>query len=192
MKIALCGAGSTGKTTLALAIIEDPEIKKIGMKTLDVDARSMIGSMGHKCIDSMSVQERRTFEINYIEKKIQIEHNQNNYITQRSFADPASYWVVRDAAGESDDFKAPIVERCKNLSKVYDLHIFLPFGLIPYENDGWRSSDVSQFYAVSNQIEHFLKVWNIDYLRIETGNFTERVRIVKKYILDKYAEEHDG
>ena len=115
--------------------------------------------------------------------KIQLERNETNYITQRSFVDSAAYWIVRDAVDEPSSFKEPFVEKCKSLTKLYDGHIFLPFGQIPLEHDGYRSNDIEQFYRVSNAIESYLQLWNIDYCHIDTGNMNDRIEQAIEYIL---------
>ncbi len=189
MRIALCGSSSTGKTTLVNCLLQDPAIQSLHLKTIDVDARSILRSMGNKNIDMLTPAQSRVFQKRYINEKIKIEENETNYITQRSFVDAAAYWTVRDSANGDPFENKEIIQLCSSCAQRYDLHIFLPFGQIPIEDDGYRSHNIKQYEDVSKAIESYLQKWKINYLRISTGDLQERIREAKNYILSNSIGE---
>lgn len=183
MRIAICGAGSTGKTTLSKKLLDEPLIKQLNLKSIDVDARRIIDAMHHMNIDNMTCEERIAFQREYAATKIALEENETDYITQRSFVDIAAYWVVRDAVNETIQFKQEMIDLCRKWAMRYDKHIFIPFGQIPIEFDGYRSLDTAQYYAVSEKIEWYLNEWKIGYHRISSANLCQRIESAKAYIL---------
>lgn len=184
MRIALCGAGSTGKTTLVCRLLEDPEIKALGFVRCNVDARKLIDDFG-KPFDSYSQKEYQEFQRKYVEIKSKIETNKDNFITDRSFVDSAAYWLTRDAAGESNNIVEPFLSYCREKSNAYDLHVFCPTGIINVEQDGYRTNDLLQYQLVSDNIKKCLISWKLEYIELSFKNLDERVRTVKEIILKK-------
>lgn len=152
------------------------------MARLNVDARRLIRDMGYYNIDQIPPQQRRNFQMQYLEEKIKMESAVNDFITERSFIDIATYWVLRDAVDESDAIKNQVVNTCRLLAKSYDLHFFLPFGTIPFDDDGYRSRNMKHHQEVSDQILSYLKNWNLKYISIETGNINDRIGIATEAI----------
>lgn len=182
MKIAIVGSSSVGKTTLAKAIVSAEEA--LNLSYLNADARRLIANLGYKNIDDIPQSQRQLFQLKYLDEKIQLEENMDNYISDRSYVDIAAYWVIRDAIDEPESRKETMVERCKILAQHYDLHIFLPFGIIPFEYDGYRSKNIKQDQQISNQILCFLEKWKLDYIIINEIDFSKRLKIA----VDKIRE----
>ena len=188
MRIAFCGVGSTGKTTLANNLLLDPQIKELRLKEINVDARKMLLEHGYHCIDDMTSHELQSFQRQYIYEKIKLENNEDNYLTQRSFVDAAAYWTVRDAVEEKQSLINEIVDLCKVNAVRYDIHIFIPFGQIPLVGDGFRSNNIEQSYRISEQMELFLLNWEIPFLKIRTGCINDRIVETKDYILNHISK----
>jgi nicotinamide riboside kinase len=177
MKIAFTGTASTGKTTLVNELLKNEEFKRFKLKFVTTDARSILESLGFKQMDLMTKQQRIDFQKFYFEKKKELESNIDNYITDRSFVDVASYWFIRDLNGKQSP-KDKIIEEARIISKSYDLHFYFPYGIIPFDNDGYRSKDEIQRKEIGTQIFKFLKEWGISYIELNESDINKRVQRV--------------
>ena len=184
MKIALTGSNSTGKTTLAKQLLEDSFISPLIKKYIPTDARALLDEMGCHNIDIMSQNQLRKFQISYFNKKKKLENGEDNYITDRSFIDIAAYWAQRDAYNTSKETQNHLIIPCKEEARKYDIHIYLPFGLIKFESDGYRSENIEHHKAIDIQIKSFLEKWNLKYIILETPDIPERIRLVRDAIRD--------
>jgi nicotinamide riboside kinase len=183
MRIALTGAASTGKTTLARELMKAPELKDILKTHLNVDARKIQDEMGERSIDMMSPKKLQEFQMCYFSQKKQLEKNRDSYIVERSFIDIAVYWILRDAKYKNEFIQQKVVEACKTESKRYDLHIFLPFGIIPFENDGYRSLNMEHHYEFSEKVKYFLKEWELEFIELNCNDLNQRISKAVKKIL---------
>jgi nicotinamide riboside kinase len=183
LKIALTGSTSTGKTTLAKALMTVPLLKIKLNKTINVDARSLVAKMGFSNMNSMSIEETRYFQHFYFDTKVGLERLESSFLAERSFVDVAAYWLERDSiglqCGERDDF----LSRCRTESVKYDLHIYLPFGVIPFEQDGHRSGDMSFHRRIDDRIQHLLVEWNLANISVPFQDLTERISAVSNWLL---------
>jgi len=183
MKIAFTGASSTGKTTLIKELISDPKFKDFNLVHLPTDARKILNSLGHKSMDLMTAKDTRQFQIHYHREKTNLELRASNFITDRSYVDIASYWQIRDNNGilaSSDE----MLQECKNSSNIYDHHFYFPTGIIPFEDDGYRSIDLELNNKIGDQILQNLLGWNLQFSTIEIKNIDDR----KKLVLDILKE----
>ena len=177
-KVAFTGSSSTGKSAIANKLINDLRSSKVFTDGLiAVDSRSLIRSSGHKSMDIMSVQETRKFQLSYIEKKEASEKGATSYIVERSYTDVAAYWVVRDSLGMEKSERHVLIERCRNLCKNYDLHIYCPFGLLPFKSDGYRSESLEFHHMVDKQIKSFLNEWGLNFLTLSDVDLTKRAEM---------------
>ena len=178
MKIALCGASSTGKTTLAIKLLENPFIKDFVSKLISVDGRQLLDLMGCNKMDKMNGNQTKEYQFKYFRNKIKSEYNQSNFITDRSYIDIASYWIVRDTFDASEKEQNKLLGPCRKLSNSYDLHFYMPFGLIEFEKDGYRPESIAFNQKIDKQIKLFLEKWDILHCKIEAVDIRERVETV--------------
>lgn len=183
MKIALTGSTSTGKTTLANELMKDFRIKEKLEIVLNADARSIIRELGCKSMDLMTREQNREFQMLYFIKKKKMENNLDDFLVERSFVDIAAYWLIRDTYDLNIDEQNKLLLPCYEESKKYDLHIYLPFGLIPFEDDGYRPSNIEFNKKICRQTKKFLTEWNLKYIEIKTDDLKQRTDIVTKEIL---------
>ena len=73
MRISLTGASSTGKTTLAMALLANKEFSKFATKIIHVDGRKLLIEMGCQSMDSMSREQQKSYQLNYYNKKVELE-----------------------------------------------------------------------------------------------------------------------
>lgn len=183
MKIVLIGSTSTGKTTLAKELMKDIRLKQKLKRIINADARSVIRDLGCKSMDLMSRDQNRMFQILYFEKKRKMESGLDSFLAERSFVDIASYWIIRDAYDLKIEEQNKIIIPCKEEAKRYDLHVYLPFGLIPFEADGYRSNDMDFHRRIDKQMKKFLEDWNLKFIELKTDDLEQRVSIVTNEIL---------
>jgi nicotinamide riboside kinase len=181
MKIAFTGTSSTGKTTLINELFKHDDFKSYKLSFSTTDARSLLNDMGAKQMDLMTDAQRITFQKLYFQKKKEQELEKNNFIVDRSFVDVASYWLVRECkndialANEND-----LLLKSKALSMEYDVHFYFPYGVIPFEADGYRSENDNQRKEIGVQIHTFLNKWQLKYVSLDIADLSERVKIVIK------------
>ena len=178
MKIALCGVSSTGKTTLAKTLLENPIFRNSVNNFISVDGRQLLDLMGCKRMDNMNRHQTKEYQIKYFKNKLISEANQSQFITDRSYIDIAAYWLVRDTFDTSESEQNILLKPCKMLSKKYDIHFYLPFGLIEFERDGYRPENNTFNKKIDNQINQFLDKWQITHCKINVVEISKRVEIV--------------
>ena len=167
MKIALTGASSVGKSFLSDHLMKNDEFSKHIKKFITPDARSILDSMECKNTDLMTREDLRTFQLAYYKKKADLEKGESNFLTERSFIDVEAYWNVRDTFDMPINMKKMISAKCKDHAQGYDFHVYLPFGVVPFESDGYRSEDLEFHSRVDRKILSLLNEWNIDYIRLD-------------------------
>lgn len=182
MRIALTGASSTGKTTLAKALLDDHRFNKYVRTLLKVDARKIIESYNCKNVDEMTRKQLQDFELRYFQIKKEQETEQDNFLSERSFVDIAAYWIVRDTYDCTLEEQEKLIEPCKQQSSNYDLTIYLPFGLFTFESDGYRSENMFFHKQIDNQIASYLRDWNIHHITLDFTDISRRVDAVVRHI----------
>jgi len=135
--------------------------------------------MGFKDMARMNEEELQRFQRRFVQQKTDHEAGCDHFITEHSFVDCATYWVVRDQ--QSNDVSSTedeLTARCRQLSRQYTIHIVLPFGGIPFREDGYRSTDLKLHRRVADQIETFLKSWHLPHVILRKSDLHGRVREV--------------
>jgi nicotinamide riboside kinase len=178
MKLALTGSSSSGKTTLIMSVLAHPLLANTSVTFCTTDARQLLQTLGHHSMDRMSRTEMREFQLLYYFKKTLVEEGQDNFVTDRSFVDVAAYWLERDAFDLSQTVQTLLTAQCRQGARKYDLHVYLPFGIIPFRSDGYRSEDLSLHRRIDTRIKTLLKEWNIKFIELATSNHQDRVDLV--------------
>jgi hypothetical protein len=178
MKIAFTGTSCTGKTTLSDLLREDPWIKAHLPHFITVDARRLLLSHGFQSMDRMFPNELRTFQAEYLSRKVCIEDNRDNYLTDRSFVDVAAYWIERDAGSLPLSEVEPYVTRCHREVQRYDIHFYFPFGAIKFESDGFRSEDAYFHLRIDLRIQKLLQDWKLKVVKLDAIDLIERRELV--------------
>lgn len=183
MKVAFTGASSTGKTTLARALFVDKGIKRVLCEHLSVNARTILNEMGHKSMDKMTKAQLQKFQLLYLDRKLLLEKDKGSFLVERSFVDIAAYWIERDSTEAPNNITELLIEECKNQSKNYDLHVYFPFGVIPFEEDGYRSLDMESHYKVGARILKLLSQWNLQpVLKLNYPELSKRYSTVTEWL----------
>jgi nicotinamide riboside kinase len=184
MRVALTGTSSTGKTTLAQALRIEPALGNLVF--VGSISRELLREMGCRSMDVMTRQEMRDFQLAYLDRKLALESDLDSYITERSTVDVAAYWIVRDAFDLPKSQRDGYLRICREHAKRYDVHFYLPFGLIGFEFDGYRSENIEFHKQIDEQIRTFLDGWKLRYVVLDVLSLNERVaRVIKHIVSDK-------
>lgn len=183
MKVAFTGASSTGKTTLAKALFKDIGIKRVLCEHLSVNARTILNDMGHKSMDKMTKAQLQKFQLLYLDRKLLLEKDKESFLVERSFVDVAAYWIERDSIEAPNNITELLLEKYKNQSKKYDLHVYFPFGVIPFEEDGYRSMDIKSHFRIDARILQLLSQWKLQpVLTLNYPELSKRLSTVADWV----------
>ncbi|MFD3627323.1 AAA family ATPase [Streptomyces sp. NPDC058698] len=179
MRIALTGSSSTGKTTLANALLRDARFKNYATEIRTINARNILAGLGYSAMDKMTREESRYFQLAYyVQKEADERRTKESFITERSFVDVAAYWIERDTYDRSDFEQRILVDPCAEAARTYDIHIYLPFGGVPFSPDGWRSEDRAFHERIDRRIRRLLEKWELPHIAITSADLSERVSFV--------------
>jgi len=185
MRVAICGATSTGKSTLIRALTAAGVLRQFGLDIVETNERAILLDMGCMNTGTMTSEQLRRFQSRFLVEKIANEHGQQAYITEHSYVDIAAYWTVRDCLGDTADVNG-IVKECRNYSMTYSIHIILPFDAARFKADGYRATDMNLHHAVAHRIDYFLSLWKLRHAVVRTTGLWSRVREVSS-ILERIA-----
>lgn len=175
MIIGVCGSSSTGKTTLLDALSREPLfIQKVPNRT-HVDARAILRNMGQQSMDKMTQAQLQLFQRTFIQEKMKLEADLTNFCVDRTFVDVAAFWICRDAPRGGIRFSDEVVELCRAKAASYALHVFLPFGVIPFKSDGYRSEDLTSHQRISDCMRELLNEWELKWVELDQPDLQWRV-----------------
>src|ERR1051325_6266395 len=180
MRIAFTGSSSTGKTTLARALSEDPQFTSIVPQFFDSTRYVTPREFGYEQADEMPGNIRREWRMKYFEQKKRAEQWRDGFITDRSFVDIAAYWMVFDCADDQSRRNAMELS-CRELAERYDMHFYFPTGLVPRERGGRRSQDERLHRGIDLQILDLLRQWKLPFISLSDPRLDERVRSVRAW-----------
>jgi len=151
---------------------------------LTIDARSILRSKQFSGLDAMTHQEKKQFQKIYLEEKLKKENHKTNYLTDRSFVDLAAYWHEINSETCAIKECSNYYNTCQVAVLRYDIHFYFPFGIIDFNPDSYRSSNLDYNRRIDNNILYFLSLWDIDYIVMNESNIDSRVNIVLNKILE--------
>lgn len=134
LRIALSGSAGTGKSTLGMALAERLELPYIeeGMR-----ARVEAGLQFYK----LNEAERRDLIQDLWREQRELEEKASGgFVSDRSSIDYAAFWLhygLTDAEQETESFMESMKVEAERLDKI----LLCPFGVLPLESDGVRSTN---------------------------------------------------
>ena len=171
MRIALTGASSSGKTTLARRYVDlHPSVPLV-----NVDARKLLDELGVRNTSTMSSAVYSKFQRRYVAVKASSESRFLRFLTERSFVDAYAFWLVHCAADASARENRQMLQLCKRFASNYHYHFFLPYGLVPHADDGYRHPDRTYHYTISGKIYSLLCEWELPFETLEVADLAQRI-----------------
>lgn len=183
MRIGICGAQGTGKSTLAFAlhsIYNLPIIKEQAREAADFMEISKLSSLKNKDQKGVLYQEL------CLQYQLIAENKHNSFISDRTTVDNAIYWIKWHMSKANSLRSLAYLNMCKLNAKKYDLVFYIP-PEIPLENDGFRSTN-GYYREEMDKLAYWLLVaWEVNFVTIE-GDFNCRVQTSREH-LDKLGVE---
>jgi len=184
MRVALCGAGGTGKTTLAKEIN-----KRFGIPLVKEFAREISEEMGIN-IRSIPQDKIYEFQCRILSRKIAEEDKHPTFISDRSAADNMAYYLQLCSGVTSDDKNRDYINRCLHRLRMYDYVVVIP-PIIPLENDGFRLEQcVYRQYEIHCLLLGILMDNGIGWTIINESDLEKRVSIIRSFFENKIDIRH--
>lgn len=176
MRVALSGASSTGKTTLAQAFAQE----KKDLVVLNVDARRVLDAMGLRNTSEMGADIYTRFQRRYAARKIALERNVEAYLAERSFVDSYVYWEHHCADVATPRQNAQMLRLCRRFAEAYDVHVYCPYGLVPHEDDGYRNPDRAYHEHTAVRMLYYLRAWRLHFVSLDSSALAERLALLRQ------------
>ncbi|MET9270539.1 ATP-binding protein [Kribbella sp. NPDC003557] len=183
MKIAFTGASSTGKTTAATQLMAMPAFRSHVDVFHQSGGRELLDGLGFDGLDAMDSHETAFYELAYFIRKLDREQQSPSFLSDRSYLDVAAFWLERDTIGRSEYVQQLLVEPCRRLTREYDLHFYFPTGLIPFVEDGRRSSEQRFHQRIDNRIRSLAEDWRVPLVTVEDSDLDRRVDFISATVV---------
>jgi len=186
MRIAISGSEGTGKSTLSRVLA-----REFGVPRVREGVRKYMDS---HCIDNlrdMSSYEYMKMQWFLLNEKIEQENSLGSFVADRSVADNVAYvlrWCARDFSDAMlDDF---IKTAREHAQETYDLILYLPWGEMPIESDGVRSTRKWYQYEIDRLVWGILQDWDMPVVKIGVENRIAWAKFeITRHIMDAVAAE---
>ena len=157
--------------------------KKRNIPSIKLDIRDIADTMqinadGKGCLRS----ELRAFQWEVLTRKTRIEESIGCFISDRSTVDLAAYWAVGDTEEILDSESKSYLLKCKEIASKYDFHIHLPFGAIPFVEDGKRPTSEVFNQNTCDTIKKFLIQWDLPHLSLTHTDRNQRLTECLNYL----------
>jgi hypothetical protein len=174
MKIALAGSAGTGRTTIARKVAEvvnHPALTNLAKPILK-DYGFQYG-MGLTVEQFLCTPERQNM---LFENKSVMESHYDDFVTDRSWIDLASYAIQGMHEDENFDITS-YVKNCQKEALKYDAIVHIPWGRQPLVPDGTRTTNPWFQLIIDSIIFRLAVMWNIDLISLpENLNNEESVK----------------
>lgn len=178
LKIAICGAGGTGKKSLANALGD-----KLGIPTIQGVVRKC-HILGHKINKSATIQDEIAIFFAYLWTVLEYEE----FVSAGSLIDVLAYmhYVVERTGDKHVKLLQRAINNCSHLlaNSSYSVFLYLPIEKKP-SPDGIRSVDMKFQQAIDANIKYYLNAFDIDYLPI-SGSKKDKLLTAYRY-LDEFG-----
>ena len=154
MKISLCGAGGTGKTTLLEEIN-----KTIDYPVIEEGIREWLEYHAFDDFKEMTEEDIKLMQNDVMYSKINREISLNTFISDRTTIDNATYalrWIASLDDKHQVWYKNYLNDAVKHANDTYDVIFFLPVGVFKPKDDGLRSNKLWYQYMMQCIMESLL------------------------------------
>jgi len=170
MRIAIIGSAGTGKTTLSHMLAE-----KIGVPLVPEFAREILAEWGFKRLRDLDAPQMANFQREILQRKLYLEARYDSFVSDRSTADSAVYWLLRLVGRVASDETSYHMEKCRIALDRYDALVLLPWKGNAIERDGIRDTDPWQQFLFEIALRGLLAVWEREYYLVRCTTHHERL-----------------
>lgn len=175
MKIGICGAQSTGKSTLARALSD-----RLGLPLIAEQARVVARGMGiysEEMLRRSTPEMQRDFQRACLEMQQRAESQHESFVSDRTVVDNAAYWLAWNHNHANLYLRLDYLSTCKWHAESYDLIVYCPPTGDEPEDDGFRIPNQIYQAEIDFFIGTLLLGWELHFVRVE-GTTEERVEQV--------------
>lgn len=154
MRIAFSGSGGTGKTKLLETINKELDLPVIGE-----GIREWLDEHNFTDFKDMKIKDVVQMQTDTLKRKMEIESQLQNFISDRTTIDNLSYalrWIGSINPNYDTWMAQYITQAINHANTNYDIIFILPWGVIPLEDDGTRSSKQWYQYMMQALIERHI------------------------------------
>ena len=175
LKIGICGAHGTGKTTVCKILSE-----QLGVHFITNTMRSMWQEVGVSDFEKLPSDVRALFQNHAILRQIKLEDTQIEFITDRTVLDNLSYTILSSnlEGSELELYKQLVIERLKNYTHI----IYLPvlFGA----KDEFLRANVETRDLIANIMESHIQKYvpKEKLLWVKSDILQERIEQIKNFL----------
>ncbi len=182
MRIVFSGSGGTGKTTLLNEIN-----KELHFPVIDEGVREWLEAHNFVSPRDLDKTNRVKMQADNLKRRIEIEGSLQQFISDRTSVDNLVYalrWVGSVDDGTYDGWMAQYINAAmKHADTNYDIIFLLPWGEIPLEGDGVRSSKQWYQYMIQSLIERHIYMLQRPYVyEVQMVSLEDRVTECLKII----------
>jgi nicotinamide riboside kinase len=178
MRIAVIGAGGTGKTTLAQRLAEE-----LSLSFVPEFAREIISEWGFQSLKNLNDSQHVRLQQEILTRKIAVETKLDSFVSDRCTADSAAIWLTRLSGRVDANLTHEFVEVCRHWLKRYQFLILLPSNKIRLEDDGVREIDPWRQIMFEATLRGLLTIWETEYSVIESQTLEDRVSEAKSILI---------
>jgi len=173
MRIAISGSAGTGKTSLATHLS-----RYLSYPLVPEGIREYL--LEHKLQDLRSMTPSQTMGMQWtiLNRKVEIEKNLKDFVSDRSTADNVSYtlrWCARSTLEIPRAEIKHFINVAKKHCELYDIVFVLPGGIIPLHSDGVRSINENYQYEMECMIMGVLHKWDMPFYIVDANTIEERI-----------------
>lgn len=154
MRIAFTGSGGTGKTTLLTEVN-----KELNLPVIGEGIREWLKNNDFKDFKDMTIHHVVKMQEDTLKRKMDIESELQSFVSDRTTVDNLSYALrwIGSVDTDYDTWMAQYITNAMNHANAnYDIIFMLPWGVLPIEKDGTRSSKAWYQYMMQSIIERHI------------------------------------
>ena len=177
LRIGVCGAQSTGKSTLASVLAERLELPLITEKARQV--ADIMGISSEEMLRREPPERQLEFQRWCLraQKLAEESHHRDGFVSDRTVVDNAAYWLAWNHAQAGLYSRYHYLVDCYCWAKDYDLIVYCPPSGKEPQDDGFRLPGRVYQKEIDLLIRTLLIGWELPFVRVE-GPVEDRVRQV--------------
>jgi nicotinamide riboside kinase len=181
LRIGMCGAGSTGKTTIAESVAVQfciPFLPSVARSVM-VDEWGLDSEMAFL---RLPANEQDQCQDMLFTRRLQAELTAEQFVGDRTVLDHAAYRLLHCAARMADDDVDDMLEKTVTAMRRLSLVFFFPSGNLAKRNDAFRNGSAGMRSAIDALIRGMLDRHAIKHVVVPSGDQKSRFAFVDRHV----------